>query len=539
MPMTNAGSAILVALSVCVAIFASFTALNLSGRLVVADTRARRWWILAAALALGGGVWAMHFIGMLSMTMPATYDVYLTILSLVLPIAASAIGFHIVSRSGVGRWPLLWSGLLVATGIVAMHYVGMAAMRMPGTTIRYDPILVAASVVIAFAAATAALWLAFRTHDTRQRVMASVVMGIAISGMHYTGMAAARFEVANVSAIPDPLIQPAILALAVVGAATFLLLLALVTAYFDRALARLTAREAAALIASEERFRSLIESTSDIIGILDRDGAFLYENSSALRVLGYPSEEIVNRRSTAFVAPDALADAQRFLAAVLESPGQPLSIELCLLHRDGSRRDFEVLATNLLHLPAVSGIVVNLRDITERKRLMDQLEILSETDILTGALNRRGFARTAEREFERLRRRREKVTLVMIDIDYFKAVNDTYGHAAGDLILSKVAECCRAHIRPQDLLGRLGGEEFAILLADGDQIAAQGAVSRLKAAIAVSSISSIKGCVSVTASFGIATVDPGLVEVADALARADEALYEAKEAGRNCIKIRA
>src|SRR5512140_1772560 len=189
MGMTNASSLALVAVSIAVSIFASFTALNLSGRILVAEPRARRWWIRAAAVALGGGTWAMHFIGMLSMAMPASYDVYPTLFSLLLPIVASGAGLHIVCRFGVSRASLLWGGLLVGAGIVAMHYVGMAALRLPGVTIAYDRPLVGLSVAIAVLAATAALWLAFRTRDTSERVGASLLMGMAISGMHYTGMA--------------------------------------------------------------------------------------------------------------------------------------------------------------------------------------------------------------------------------------------------------------------------------------------------------------------------------------------------------------
>jgi len=539
MGMTNASSLALVAVSIAVSIFASFTALNLTGRIIAAEPRARHWWIMAAAVALGGGTWAMHFIGILSMAMPATYDTSLTLLSLVLPIIASGVGLNIVSRLGASRASLLWSGLLVGSGIVAMHYVGMAALRVPAVTIAYNLPLVGVSVAIAVFAATAALWLAFRIRDTSERIGASLLMGIAISGMHYTAMAAATFKVTGRSTAPDPMIQPAILALAVVGASTFLLLLGLITAYFDRALASMTAREATALKASEQRFRSMIETTSDIIGIVDSGGAFIYDNFGARNVLGYLPEEMVNRHPISFVLPEATNDAEHFLATVRASPGVPVTIELPLIRRNGERREFEVMATNLLHVPAVGGTVVNLRDITERKQLIAQLETLSETDILTGALNRRGFTRMANREFERLRRRRAMATIVMFDIDHFKKVNDRYGHAAGDLVLGKIADCCRAHLRQADLLGRLGGEEFALLLADGDTNAAPSAIARLSASIASTSVWSIKGSVSVTASFGIATIDPATIELTDALAQADEALYEAKDAGRNCIKIRA
>jgi diguanylate cyclase (GGDEF)-like protein/PAS domain S-box-containing protein len=473
------------------------------------------------------------------MDLPATYDVYLTLISLVLPVLASGVGLYTVCRFGVSRASLLGSGLLVGSGIVGMHYVGMAALRMPGVTIAYNGPLVGLSVAIALFAATAALWLAFRTRDTSERIGASLLMGVAISGMHYTAMAAATFQVSNTAPVPNPLIQPAILALAVIGASTFLLLLGLVTAYFDHVLASMSAREATALKASEKRFRSMIETTSDIIGIVDATGAFIYDNFSDRNVLGYHAGEMNDRHPISFVLPEAAGEAQRFLTTVRESPGIAVTVELPLTHRNGERRDFEVMATNLLHVPAVGGTVINLRDITERKQLIAQLETLSETDILTGALNRRGFLRMANREFERLRRRRANATIVMCDIDYFKAVNDRYGHAAGDLVLAKLAECCRAHLRQSDLLGRLGGEEFAILLADGDTNAAPATVARLSAAIAAASIWSIKGSVSVTASFGIATINPAATELTEALARADEALYDAKKAGRNCIKIRA
>jgi len=124
-PMNMAGSydLVLVALSIAVAIFASFTALNLAGRLVAADRRSRPWWILAASLALGGGIWSMHFVGMLAleMQMAATYDVQLTLLSLLLPVLVVAAGLLVLSHFGNGLVPLLAAGLLAGSGIVVMH----------------------------------------------------------------------------------------------------------------------------------------------------------------------------------------------------------------------------------------------------------------------------------------------------------------------------------------------------------------------------------------------------------------------------------
>jgi diguanylate cyclase (GGDEF)-like protein len=127
----------------------------------------------------------------------------------------------------------------------------------------------------------------------------------------------------------------------------------------------------------------------------------------------------------------------------------------------------------------------------------------------------------------------------MLDLDHFKAVNDRYGHAAGDLVLAMAAEECRKQIREVDLLGRIGGEEFAMIFVDASADAAENVLARLREALARKKVSTIKGDVSVTASFGLAVVDPGVVDVEVALRLADEALYEAKHAGRNCVRIRA
>jgi diguanylate cyclase (GGDEF)-like protein/PAS domain S-box-containing protein len=538
MTLEHSNSLTLEAMSILVAVFASFTALSLSSRITAAEPSARRWWIVAAAMALGGGIWAMHFVGMLSMSIPADYAVYLTLVSVVLPILVSGIGLHVVSRFP-GSWAALGlGGLLVGSGVVVMHYTGMAAMEMPGVVVRYDWRLVVASIGIAIGAATAALWLAFRTHRLWQRLTAALIMGGAISGMHYTAMAGANFAMDHqAGSALNPSFPKAILALAVIGAVTFLLLLALILAFFDGKLATLTSNEADALERSEERHRLLIESASDIIGILDGSGRFTYESSSALRVLGYQTAEIVGRRLTDFVAPDSVEEAQRFLTGLLEQPGSSASVELWLVHRSGDRRAFELGATNLLHAPSIAGFVVNLRDITERTQLLARLETLSETDLLTDVLNRRGFNRLAEREFERARRAGEKLAVVMMDIDHFKQVNDRYGHAAGDLVLGKVAQVCSRGIRAGDLVGRTGGEEFTLLLAGGSVEAARDIVNRLRMQIAACTVSATRGDVSVTASFGIAHADPATVDLTDAVHRADEALYEAKKAGRDCVRI--
>ena len=184
----------LVALSILVAGFASYTALDLCGRVAPAQGPTHRIWLAAAALIMGGGIWSMHFVAMLAfvLPMPMSYDVGLTVLSLILAILATSGGFYVISRPGVSRPRLIVSGVFMGVAISGMHYTGMAAMRGP-VELSYDSLWVALSVIIAIGAATAALWLAFRTTEAGLKLATAIVMGLAISGMHYTGMRAAVF----------------------------------------------------------------------------------------------------------------------------------------------------------------------------------------------------------------------------------------------------------------------------------------------------------------------------------------------------------
>jgi diguanylate cyclase (GGDEF)-like protein len=189
----------LVLISLCVAILASYTALDLTGRIATAKGRAVHLWMCGGALAMGSGVWSMHFIGMLAFSLPIDlgYDLTLTLVSLLIAVLSSGFALWLINQPSLPLLQLACGALIMGTGISSMHYMGMAAMRMqPG--IDYDPQLFSASLAIAVCASAAALWIAFRlrrqTPYVRQiRGAAAVLMGIAIVGMHYTGMAAASF----------------------------------------------------------------------------------------------------------------------------------------------------------------------------------------------------------------------------------------------------------------------------------------------------------------------------------------------------------
>jgi len=192
-------SSSLVLMSILVAILASYTALDLVGRIATAHGRARYVWMGGGALAMGVGVWSMHFIGMLAFRLPIElgFDLSITLLSLLIAILSSGFALWLVSQARLPVLQLSLGALFMGAGISAMHYTGMAALLMhPGIT--YDPGLFAASLVIAISASAAALWIAFRLRQQTPyvrlaRAGAAVIMGIAIVGMHYTGMAAATF----------------------------------------------------------------------------------------------------------------------------------------------------------------------------------------------------------------------------------------------------------------------------------------------------------------------------------------------------------
>ena len=199
--MTSTYNTWLVVLSLIVASLASYTALDLAGRIsLLTQARHRHAWLLGGAAAMGVGIWSMHFIGMLafSLPIPLGYDISITGGSLVIAILVSYFALYVITRTRLTLLRLVTGGILMGFGIAGMHYTGMAAMRMqPG--IDYDPALFAASIVIAIVASNAALWIAHTLSDAAQtnvitkRICAAIVMGFAITGMHYTGMAAAHF----------------------------------------------------------------------------------------------------------------------------------------------------------------------------------------------------------------------------------------------------------------------------------------------------------------------------------------------------------
>src|SRR3981189_1212018 len=237
----------LVALSVVIAIFASYAALDLAGRVTAARGWTRAVWLLAGAGAMGTGIWSMHYIGMLSfiLPIPVAYHWPTVLLSLFAAILASVVALGVVSRQKMGWFRALAGSVVMGTGIASMHYIGMAGMRLPAIC-QFNSFLVVLSVVFAVLISLAALWIAFHFRDEKtgigwEKLAGAVVMGAAIPVMHYTGMAAASFTPSGTPADFSPAVSISTLGTAGIAAVPFIVLgLALLTSWLDRRFAAQT-----------------------------------------------------------------------------------------------------------------------------------------------------------------------------------------------------------------------------------------------------------------------------------------------------------
>ncbi|AOE85665.1 putative bifunctional diguanylate cyclase/phosphodiesterase [Pseudomonas sp. TCU-HL1] len=409
----------LVLISLLVAILASYTALDLAGRVTSSQGRGAVLWIAGGAIAMGIGIWSMHFIGMLafSLPIPLGYDLPLTLLSLLIAVLVSGFALWLVSQPEQPLWQLLCGAVAMGAGISSMHYLGMHAMRMvPG--IDYDPGLFYLSLAIAVAASGAALWIAFRLrHDTPfvrlARVGAALVMGVAIVGMHYTGMAAANFPLGSFCAAAITGLDSRWLASLVIVVTLAVLAIALLTSVLD---ARLEARTAQ--------------------------------------------------------LTDSLAQANQELTHL-------------------------ALHDNLTQLP-------------NRTLLEDRID----QAILKVARNGGGFG------------------LLFMDLDGFKPINDAFGHHVGDLLLRDVAQRLREHLRAEDTLARIGGDEFVLLASLGEPNDAVNLASQLVALVGTAF--EVEGQeLRVSTSVGIALYPGDGTNRQELLVNADAAMYHAKGAGKN------
>ena len=411
----------LVALSLVVAAFASYTALDLAGRVSATRGRASHIWLVAGAIAMGTGIWSMHFIGMLAFSLPGlrlAYDLPVTLLSMFAAIVVSGLALYVVRRPALTARNLSAGATLMGVGICIMHYTGMAAMRM-SPPIEYDPPLFIASVLIAIIASLAALWIAFQLRQKYSalaivaKLGSAIVMGLAITGMHYTGMAAAQFASGSVCLAADATGGMDTTSLAVsIGVVT------LSISALDAHFATRNARLALELQGANEQLRS--------IALHDK-------------LTGLPNR---------FLLEDRLRQAA--------------------LHADRSGKNF---------------------------------------------------------------------SLMFVDLDDFKPVNDTYGHAAGDELLKQVANRLKECLRKHDTVARTGGDEFVIVLENVESAKAatligEKILEQLALPIPVSAHT-----LEISCSIGISMYPSDGNDIATLTANADVAMYQAKKSGKHAFRL--
>jgi diguanylate cyclase (GGDEF)-like protein/PAS domain S-box-containing protein len=315
---------------------------------------------------------------------------------------------------------------------------------------------------------------------------------------------------------------------------------------------------AQALAESEKRFRSLIEHSTDAISLIDSHGAVVYGNPSAQRLTGYSTEERMGRNGLELIHPDDLPVVRATLAEVIANKGMVKDAQFRSVRKDGTVWWAEGTAINLLHLPSVQAVAINYRDITHRKKaeqalktanrhlnarlaqieqLQSELREQALRDPLTRLFNRRYLSETMERELKLAKREKRPVSVIIMDIDRFKKINDRHGHRVGDEFLTEISKLLQNHARGSDIICRYGGEEFLIVMPGANARAARKRAEQLRVQCEMMRISHNGKDLKVTLSFGVATYPTHGTEGEEIVIKADKALYTSKRKGRNCVTI--
>jgi diguanylate cyclase (GGDEF)-like protein/PAS domain S-box-containing protein len=297
---------------------------------------------------------------------------------------------------------------------------------------------------------------------------------------------------------------------------------------------------------SEQQYRLLAENSQDVIWTFDlASDRFSYVSPSVHSLLGFTPEEVMAQALEEAMTAESAARMRKTLADLLvqieggKRDHLTGTMEVDQPHREGHIVSTEVVTSVIFNDRDQPVNVLGItRDITERKKVAQELERLSQVDMLTGLANRRRFMQLAEQELSRKRRYGGDLAVFMMDLDHFKSVNDTYGHQTGDLVLQKLGDICREVLRDLDCVGRLGGEEFAVVLPSTDVDHAMLVAERLREAVENAAVTDPKGAiVRCSISIGVTTLHDDSISLDTLLSQADRALYQAKHQGRNQVSL--
>ena len=554
----------LVFLSVLVVMIGSFTALTHAQRMRASTGRVATLWMVAGSVTLGMAAWSMHFIGMLALQLPVpiAFDPTLTILSALWAIAAALLVFYGLREPIISIRRIVVSGLLMGAGFSAMHYTGMAAIEM-SPAISYDPLIFSMSIAITIIAAWGALLVMYRGERVKlpalpRFMLGAVIMGLAISGMHYTAMIGVHIQPDSVSIADGSRIEPNFLAALVMISSLFWFAGGILASWFDQHMARQNAlalaeleREHVELHAraaehaaeitqslreSEEQLRMTLRCAPDAVLICEDDGRIVYANHNFFDMLQYDRGELYVMTVYGLVSADWRGRYQQELEKILADSKRHV-FEILLVKKSGVKVPVEM---NAVLLPN-GRIYVSCRDISERKLAEHKIHQLAFYDALTSLPNRRLLMDRLQQALTASMRSGLYGAVMFLDLDHFKIINDTRGHDVGDLLLLEVAKRLEFCLRDGDTVARLGGDEFVVVLTlgtDTTEAATQAELVAEKIRAALNQPYLLESYTyHTTPSIGIVLFKGHGESVEELLKHADAAMYQAKTAGRNAIRF--
>lgn len=525
----------LVLLSIIIAIIASFAALNIGIRINRAKKLAKLIWLLSGAFAMGMGIWSMHFIAMLAfhLAIPVSYNTKMVIVSVIPAVISSGLALFIISRPIMSKRQVFLGSFFIAAGIVSMHYTGMAAMEM-GAEIVYNPYLWVLSAIIAFIASLVAICLLFYvSHNANtpriwlRKVLSAFIMGFAISGMHYAGMSAASFKPHHHHDLSGSAFDGTFLAYTIGISMLIIFALVFISIFIDT-------RFESQSIESERKFRSVIESANDAIILADKNGRIISWNNGAQSIFGYEESEVVGNELQIIIA-ERFRDAHRISMERYLISGNPRvigkTVELNGVRKSGDEFPIELSIATWLEEGNIyfSSII---RDITERKHTEEKINQMVYIDPLTGLSNRLLLNEHLSQAIDQANETKQTIGVMFLDLDRFKYINDTLGHAIGDQLLIEVANRILTCLDTNDKVYRQGGDEFIFLLPNTNTVVATEKARKIVELFSHSFM--LNGYeVYITPSIGIAIYPADGSDLETLIKNADTAMYRVKEQGKN------
>jgi diguanylate cyclase (GGDEF)-like protein/PAS domain S-box-containing protein len=518
--IANAHDLRLVGLAAVICALASFTAISLLHHVHGSAGHMRAIWLAVSATSTGFGIWATHFIAMLAFSpgLPTAYNVVLTVLSLISAIFLTGAGLAVavISNWRAAAW---LGGAIVGGGIAAMHYTGMAAFEIQGRIV-WDPALVVASIALGCLIGSISLPVGLRSDGLKWKILGALLLTLAICSHHFTAMGAA-------SIISDPTVEFSAAALPAGWLAIAVALASFIIILLSLAGVALEMRDRRRMELEYDRMQGLANAAFEGLLVCEGDSVVTVNNSFA-GLVGSAAERMVGAKLEQYF-PDEGTRLKLF-----ERPNEPVEGEL--LHSDGSRTPVELILRTVDY-GGKPRHAIAVRDLQARKQAEQHIRFLAHYDSLTGIPNRSTFNRQLDQEIVAALDKGRGLAVMCLDLDRFKEVNDLFGHAAGDTALKVVAKRITAVLRDGQMLARLSGDEFAIIVPELSNPEAAGRIAENILEVLQATGDDAEADSSISTSIGISICPNDATDRQALLSHADTALYRAKNEGRGTYRF--